>query len=167
MSDSIKIKSGTLGNRTSMPNLSVDELGYQKDNEALYIGTEQGNKKVGDAKWETRINALETKPETPGMFYAIYGETTGEEINEAYNAGKIVACKTGDGRILYLVDDWQTGKGFTFMSLGYESGTGNEVIIGAEVKGSKWYDINTTTLATKEQITEIEARLNALENASV
>lgn len=43
MSDTIMIKSGSLGERASMPKLSEDELGYQKDEKALYIGDGKSN----------------------------------------------------------------------------------------------------------------------------
>ena len=55
MSDTIMIKSGSLGERTSMPKLSEDELGYQKDEKALYIGTPEKNEKLCDAEQEKRI----------------------------------------------------------------------------------------------------------------
>lgn len=64
MATTIKIKSGTLGNRTAMPKLEVDELGYRRDEEALYIGTSDGNVKLGAKNYEgyeDRIKKLEIK----------------------------------------------------------------------------------------------------------
>lgn len=48
MADSVKIKSGELGNRSEMPKLAYDEtngseLGFRTDEKALYIGTQGGN----------------------------------------------------------------------------------------------------------------------------
>ena len=60
MADLIKIKGGT----GSVPALQDRELAYSKDEKALYIGTNNttnGNVKVGDAGWESRIQLLETK----------------------------------------------------------------------------------------------------------
>lgn len=54
MADLIKIKGGN-GNT---PKLQDREPAYNKDEKALYIGTEDGNVKVGDAGWEQRINDL-------------------------------------------------------------------------------------------------------------
>ena len=64
MSDWILIKSGALGNRDKMPTLRYDserggEIAYRTDEKALYIGTGQGNEKVGDVNWEARIKSLE------------------------------------------------------------------------------------------------------------
>lgn len=54
MADLIKIKGGN----GSTPKLQDREPAYNKDERALYIGTEDGNVKVGDAGWEQRINDL-------------------------------------------------------------------------------------------------------------
>lgn len=48
MADSVKIKSGALGDRSQMPKLAYDEtngseLGFRTDEKALYIGTKEGN----------------------------------------------------------------------------------------------------------------------------
>ena len=61
MNDKIHIKTGALGNRTEMPALSYDEekgseLGYRTDEEALYIGTEKGNKRLCGANDVRNIN---------------------------------------------------------------------------------------------------------------
>ena len=50
MADLITIKSGSLGSRQEMPKLSADELGYRTDEEALYIGSEAGNKRLCGVK---------------------------------------------------------------------------------------------------------------------
>ena len=55
MADTIKIKGGN----GSVPALQDREIAYSKDEKALYIGTENGNVKVGDANWEARIKAIE------------------------------------------------------------------------------------------------------------
>lgn len=69
MDDLVRIRSGALDGRAEMPLLKPaeivngkklgSELGFRTDTEELYIGTNNGNKKIGDAKWETRINGLE------------------------------------------------------------------------------------------------------------
>ena len=43
MDDLIKIRSGALGNRSTMPKLNEDELGYCTDTKELYIGTDSEN----------------------------------------------------------------------------------------------------------------------------
>ena len=43
MADLIKIRSGALGNRSTMPKLNEDELGYCTDTKELYIGTDSEN----------------------------------------------------------------------------------------------------------------------------
>ena len=62
MGDTIHVKSGELGNRAEMPKLSYDkekgsEIAYRTDEEALYIGTEQGNKRLCGAKDKADIIA--------------------------------------------------------------------------------------------------------------
>ena len=71
MDDSVRIKSGALGDREEMPKLKFaetingrkygSELGFRTDTEELYVGTPEGNKKIGDAGWEARIKSLETQ----------------------------------------------------------------------------------------------------------
>lgn len=168
MSDLIKIKGG----RGDVPALQDREIAYKKDEMALYVGTSNGNvllckandvTKLAECEQrlngcENRLNALEDKDDQICMFYATYGVTTGEEINEAFTAGKAVACKLGNGRILWLNTDWKTGTGFTFSSAEYNS------VVSVEVDGEYWTDPITTEFATKEEINEINARLEALEN---
>ena len=60
MPDLIQIKGG----RGAVPQLEDRELGYSKDEQALYIGTESGNVKLFGSSGtghEARIAALETK----------------------------------------------------------------------------------------------------------
>lgn len=69
MDDLVRIRSGDLGERAEMPTLRhaevIDdkqvgsELGFRTDTNELYIGTKNGNVKIGDAKWEERIKTLE------------------------------------------------------------------------------------------------------------
>lgn len=149
MADLITIKGGS-GN---VPTLQDRELAVRKDTKALYVGINNENVKVGDAGWETRIKALEDKPS--GMFYAIYGETTGEEINAAYQAGKGIACKLPDGKVLYLTVDWMTGNGFTFSATDYLK------VTTVEVSGDWWSDITIQPFATKEYVDSLVADINA------
>ena len=67
MNDKFHIRTGALNGRAEMPALSYDkekgsELGYRTDEEALYIGTSSGNKRlcgVGDlAELNAKIEAL-------------------------------------------------------------------------------------------------------------
>lgn len=129
MNDLMKIKGGS----GKTPSLQDRELGYNKSEKALYIGTEGGN---------VRLCGAEDKD----VFYAIFGVTTGEEVNAAYKAGKVVACKLDNGRVLYLVTDWGTEKGFTFSSTDYLS------VMSAEVDGSAWAGPTYQEFATKEYI---------------
>lgn len=111
MSDTIRIKGGN-GN---VPRLEDRELAYRKDEKALYIGTEDGNVGLG------------------GSFYAIYGETTLEEVRKAYEARKIVACiLPDDHKILYLTSIWEQGCIFAAFSRGG--------ITSVELQGATWYE---------------------------
>lgn len=56
MNDTIRIKSGAIGNRNAMPSLNVDELGYRKDEKALYIGIGEKNERLCGANDVTEIN---------------------------------------------------------------------------------------------------------------
>lgn len=134
MEDLIKIKGGS-GNT---PALQDRELGYNRSEKALYIGTPAGNVRLCGAG-------------DKDVFYAIFGVTTGEEVNAAYHAGKVVACKLDNGRVLYLVTDWGTGKGFTFSSTDYLS------VMSAEVDGSAWAGPTYQEFATKEYIDSLLA----------
>ena len=123
MNDLIILKGG-IG---EVPELQDKEIAYRRDEKALYIGTPEGNVRL------------------TGAIVATYGETTGEEIHEAYRTGKMVYCKipSGEygGRILMLSKDWQTGQKFTFTCFEYP------VWIAAEVDGSLW-SITTNTVGT-------------------
>ena len=57
MADLIKIKGGS----GDVPTLQEREPAYSKTEKALYIGTDNGNVKVGDEGWGTRITTLEEK----------------------------------------------------------------------------------------------------------
>ena len=54
MADLIKIKGGN-GN---VPDLQDRELGYSRDEKALYIGTEDGNVRLGGSGDIVKVNAL-------------------------------------------------------------------------------------------------------------
>ena len=58
MADLITLKSGALGNRTSMPKLNEDELGYRTDEKALYIGAKEGNVRLCGADDIARLDRL-------------------------------------------------------------------------------------------------------------
>ncbi len=146
MSDLIKIKSGSLEKRTKMPNLSECELGYIKDKKELHIGTPDGNVRLCGESDVARIKALEDKTEPAGVFYAIYGETTGEQINQAYQEGKIIACKIPGGKVLYLTVDWMSGNRFTFSATDYLQ------VTSVEVSGDGWSGISVQLLVTKEYV---------------
>lgn len=62
MNDKVHIKTGALNGRTEMPALSYDkdkgsELGYRTDEEALYIGTSSGNKRLCGVRDLAELNA--------------------------------------------------------------------------------------------------------------
>lgn len=161
MSDLIKIKGGS-GN---VPALQDREIAYSKDKKALYVGTSNGNVllcKADDvtklAGHEQRLKALEDKDDQTGMFYATHGVTTGEEIYEAFTAGKAVACKLDNGKVLWLISDWGTGDGFTFSCIDFP------YAISVEVDGSYWTDPVVNEFATKDKIEVLTARLETLEN---
>lgn len=60
MADLIAIKSGALGDRSTMPNLNKDELGFRTDEKALYIGTDNGNVRLCGAEDLVKLNNLST-----------------------------------------------------------------------------------------------------------
>ena len=172
MNDSIKIKSGILGGRTVMPPLPDRELGYQTHEEALYIGTSSGkNVKLCDSKLEERITVLEGSPS--GIFCAIYGETSAQDIKVAYKTGKAISCKvlTSEdyGRNLWLTDVLGgDASDIFFFSAVYYSETENHLMIittKAEPKddeSTQWYEIYKQPLVMQEEIDKINARLDAL-----
>ena len=57
MADAIKLKGGS----GAVPALADKEPAYSRTEKALYVGTPNGNEKVGDANWETRIKSLESE----------------------------------------------------------------------------------------------------------
>lgn len=57
MGDLILVKSGALGDRSVMPALQTDELGYRTDKKELYIGTESGNVRLCGADDVTELLA--------------------------------------------------------------------------------------------------------------
>lgn len=140
MNDLIKIKGGV----GETPVLQDRELGYNKTEGALYIGTPEGNVRLCGA------NDINNK----GVFYATFGVTTGEEINAALQSGNFVACKLDNGRVLYLVTDWGTGKGFTFSSTDYLN------VVSVEVDGLYWTEPTYQEFATKEYIDGLVAGIN-------
>lgn len=129
MNDLMKIKGGS----GKTPTLQDKELGYNRDEKALYIGTPSGNERLCGA-------------EDADAFYAIFGVTKGEEVNAAYVDGKIVACKLESGRVLYLAADCGTGKAFTFSS------ADDLGVMSAKVDGSTWTEPTYHEFVTKEYI---------------
>ena len=63
MADTIKIRAG---NKANMPTLADREIAYVRDEEALYVGTPGGNKKVSAnaEAVENRVKALEDAQKT-------------------------------------------------------------------------------------------------------
>ena len=62
MADLVRIKTGALGSRAEMPKLQYDsekgsELGFRTDEEALYIGTQNGNVRLCGSKDMAEINS--------------------------------------------------------------------------------------------------------------
>ena len=63
MADTIQLRAG---NKTGMPTLLDRELAYVRDENALYVGTDTGNKKIGaeleaTVNWQgTQIGTLQT-----------------------------------------------------------------------------------------------------------
>ena len=54
MADTIQIKAGKKGEREKLPQLADRELAYEQDEQALYIGTPDGNVKLCDVGLEAR-----------------------------------------------------------------------------------------------------------------
>ena len=60
MDDLIIIKHGAKGDRITMPELEVGELGYCEDEKVLYIGTEEGNARLCGVTDISRITTIHT-----------------------------------------------------------------------------------------------------------
>lgn len=58
MADLITIKCGAKGERTTMPQLAIGELGYCTDEKALYIGSDNGNIRLCGGGDVAGVNAL-------------------------------------------------------------------------------------------------------------
>ena len=56
MNDLILVKSGALGTRKEMPKLNEGEFGYRTDTNELYIGTNEGNKRLCGVGDKAEIN---------------------------------------------------------------------------------------------------------------
>lgn len=54
MADTILLRAG---NKEGMPNLAQRELAYVKDENALYIGTSDGNKKILSEEFAKKLDA--------------------------------------------------------------------------------------------------------------
>ena len=134
MADLIKIKGG----EGEVPKLEERELGYSMDENALYIGTKDENKKIsGGSSYQENI------------LYIDYGSKTKEDIQAAINLNKFVICvyseKVGDDKynlyFLPLVKQLNNG-GFVFSAI---SGTTS---LYAKVLTQGW-DFSKSDLATE------------------
>lgn len=135
MSDTIRIKGGSLGKRMAMPKLSDCELGYVKDKKELHIGTPDGNVRLCGA-------------DDGYVFYAVYGSSTGlEDVRKAYEAGKIVACiLPDDHKILYLSSICETWCAF--------SGFVHGGITNVELYNNTWCEPTVMNIQV-ESVTEV------------
>lgn len=128
MADLIKIKGG----EGEVPKLEERELGYSIDENALYIGTKDENKKIsGDSSYQENI------------LYIDYGKATIDDIQAAIDLNKFVICIYSDNGTVYrlpLVKQLSNG-GFVFSAI---SGT---MSLYAKVLTQGWtfseYDLAT------------------------
>lgn len=81
MADTIQLRAG---NKAGMPELLDRELAYVKDEEALYVGTPNGNKKMGK-KLE---DALEAAKEESNTKFEALENTIGGMQREKLSASK-------------------------------------------------------------------------------
>jgi hypothetical protein len=72
MADKIQLRAG---NKASMPTLTDREPAYVRDEEAVYIGTPNGNKKLCSAATEGRVTALEQTVATHGTTLSAHEST--------------------------------------------------------------------------------------------
>lgn len=70
------------GNKAGMPALRDRELGYCKDEKALYIGTANGNVRLCGADDSGRIDALETTTGTHTTQISSLQNTTGTQTTQ-------------------------------------------------------------------------------------
>ena len=104
MADLIKIKGG----EGEVPELEERELAYSKDENALYIGTKDGNKKIENSSLNEE-----------NILYINYGVETTEDIQAAINLNKFVICIYSDNGTVYflpLVKRLSNG-GFVFSAI--------------------------------------------------
>lgn len=78
MADAIRIRSG---NKDGMPHLADREPAYVRDENAFYIGTPAGNKKVGAEELEKKLTARPAASQA-----ALAAEATLAQVIEAHNA---------------------------------------------------------------------------------
>ena len=95
MADTIQIRAG---NKANMPKLADRELGYVRDEKALYIGTAGGNVKLCDADLEGTVNKLGDTVSTLNGTVTELGNTVtthGETLSAQHQAleGKLTARK--------------------------------------------------------------------------
>lgn len=124
MDDLIQIKGG----KGAAPKLQDRELGYSKDENALYIGTENGNKIIGGN----------------GIFYAVYGQTTVTDIRAALKAGKAIICSLNDGRYLSLTQKHNDGEFFDFAAMFPSDNSANLVCV--TVSSTGWSAVTSQNL---------------------
>ena len=90
MADTIQLRGGT---KEKMPNLADREPGYCRDEEALYIGTPDGNVKLG-GKTEDALKALDLVCQGFGKDIQKLHETAqrqGEELGKKLTAEPVAA----------------------------------------------------------------------------
>ena len=70
MADTIQIKAGKKGEREELPQLADRELAYEKDEQALYIGTPQGNVRLTAQKVAAQ-SELSAEADLPAVISSI------------------------------------------------------------------------------------------------
>lgn len=102
MNDLIQIKSGAKGDRTEMPDLIENELGFCKDEKALYIGTAGGNVRlcgaddVGGGGGAEELNAIgdAIRDITGGTDFIPVADMPAK-VYEVYEQGQAEGAETG------------------------------------------------------------------------
>ena len=102
MTDLVQVKSGVLGDRTEMPDLVENELGYRKDEKALYIGTSSGNVRlcgaddIGGGGGAEELNAIgdAIRDITGGTEFIPVADMP-EKVYEVYEQGQAEGAEVG------------------------------------------------------------------------
>ena len=92
MADTLQLRAGR---KRNMPTLADRELAYVRDEEALYVGTPEGNVKIG-AKLEQAIEEMSTKAEAMELVMQGHDDTLSDIQEEMQTQGETLTKMQDD-----------------------------------------------------------------------